>query len=115
MRALTATRMLYGSMLLLVPGKVLHALPHKRIDRRAKTFARILGARHLLQLCLVDREATTRRLRAGAIVDASHAATMIALAALRPERRQLASANALVAATFATAGILATRRPARCQ
>ncbi len=108
MRALTATRMLYGSVLLLTPDKVLHTLSHEPIDRRAQTFARALGARHLLQAFIVDRHASKRRLRAGVVVDASHAVTMVALAVLRPQRRRLAGANALAAATFAAAGILET-------
>jgi hypothetical protein len=66
--------MLYGSVLFLVPDEVLHALPHDPIDRRAHP-PRVLGARHLLQTL-----------------------TMVALAALKPERRWLAGANALAAA-----------------
>lgn len=103
--------MLYGSVLFLAPDRVLNALPHDPIDRRARTFARVLGARHLLQAAIVDRHASKRRLRAGAVVDAGHALTMVALAALRPQRRWLAGANALAAAAFAAAGILETRRP----
>lgn len=103
--------MLYGSVLLLAPGEVLHALSHEPIDRRALTFARVLGARHLLQAVIVDRHASKRRLRAGALVDAGHAVTMVVLAVLRPERRWLAGGSALAAATFAAAGILETGRP----
>lgn len=111
MRGLTATRILYGSVLFLAPGKVLHALSHEPIDQRAQIFARALGARHLLQAVIVDRHASKRRLRAGAVVDASHAATMVTLAVLRPQRRRLAGGNALAAATFAAAGVVETRRP----
>jgi hypothetical protein len=108
-RALTAVRLLYGSVLLLAPGAVLHELPHGRVDWRALAVARVLGARHLLQAAVVGH-GSERWLRAGAVVDAGHAATMVALAALRPERRALAGANALVAASLAAGGIVESRR-----
>ena len=110
MRALTAVRLLYGSVLLLAPRAALHELPHGRVDWRALTLARVLGARHLLQAAVVGSHGSERWLRAGAVVDAGHAATMVAFAALRPERRALAGANALVAASLAAGGIVESRR-----
>ena len=111
MRALTATRVLYGSLLLLAPGKLLRQLPRRQTGRRTQAVARVLGARHLLQAVIVSRQSSKRRLRAGAVVDASHAATMVALAALVPQRRWPAGADALAAASLAAAGIIESRRP----
>lgn len=108
---MTATRTLYGSALFLAPGKVLRPLSHEPIDEHMQTFGRALGARHLLQAIIVDRHSSKCGWRAGAVVDAAHAVTMVTLAALKPQRRRLACANALAAAAFAAAGIGEAHRP----
>lgn len=110
MRPLAATRLLYGSALVLAPGTIVRALPHGPIDRRTRLVGRVLGVRQVLQATVVERRPTKRRLLVGAALDAGHAATMLLLAERRPRRRRLARANALAALTFATAGLLASRR-----
>ena len=109
-RALIAVRVLWGTVLLIAPEVVLRDLPHQRIDRPARGFARVLGARHLTQAAITRRGATHGWLVAGAMVDATHAATMAALAALRPDRRKLALTNVATAMALAAAGVADARR-----
>lgn len=110
MRVLIGLRAVAGSALLLAPGRVLGDLPHRRIDGAASAFARILGARHLAEAAVLWRHNTHRWVLAGAAVDATHAATMFALAMARPDARRLALTNALTASALAGAGIAASRR-----
>ncbi len=109
-RGLIAVRLLWGTILLIAPQVVLRDLPHQRIDRAARGFARVLGARHLTQAAITSRDRTPGWVVAGAVVDATHAATMAALAALRPGRRKLALTNVATAATLAAAGVAEARR-----
>ena len=106
MSPVTAIRAAWGAALLLAPGATLGDLPHQRIDRPARVFARILGARQLAQAAIADsaRGSSRRWLLAGAAVDATHAATMVALAWRAPDRRRLALTNAATATAFAVAG-----------
>ncbi len=97
-------------MLLVAPEVVLRDLPHQRVDRGARVFARVLGARHLIQAAITSREDTRGWVLAGAAVDATHAATMAALAALRPDRRKLALTNVATATALAAAGVADARR-----
>lgn len=110
LRAPTVLRVLQGSLLLLAPDQVLRALRHPPPDRPALTVLRVLGARQLLQAALVGPRASSGRLRAGAAVDGLHSATMIALAAARPAWRIPGGLDAVTAASFAVAGIAASRR-----
>lgn len=109
MRLLIAVRVLWGSALLLAPEMVLYDLPHQRIDRPARAFARVLGTRHLIQAVVTSRGGTRGWVRAGAAVDATHAATMVALAALRPDRRKLALTNVATATALAVGGVAESR------
>ncbi len=109
-RALLFVRVLWGTVLLIAPEVVLRDLPHQRIDRAARGFARVLGARHLTQAAITSRDGTHGWAVAGAVVDALHAATMAALAALRPDRRKLALTNFATATTLAAAGLAEARR-----
>lgn len=72
--------------------------------------ARVLGARQLAQAGLSGPAPTAAALARGVEVDALHAASMIGLAVLSRRWRPAALASAAVAAGFATAGVLATRR-----
>jgi len=110
MRALIGLRALAGAVLVLAPGKVLGDLPHRRIDDATRAFARILGARHLVEAAVLWRHDTHRWVLVGAAVDATHAATMLTLAAARPDARRLALTNALTASALAGAGVAADRR-----
>jgi len=102
---LSGARTLWGAALLIAPGAVLSDLPHQRIDRPARAFARILGARHLIEAAITGRRHTREWILAGATVDATHAATMAVLAWLRPSRRELALTNAATATMLAAAGV----------
>jgi hypothetical protein len=106
MAALTIVRVLYGSALLLAPDSLIG----EQAGRSERAFARILGARHLVQAALAGPRPTPRLLRVGAAIDAIHAATMIALTVWKPRHCALASANALAAASFAGAGIFAAKQ-----
>lgn len=103
---LAGVRALFGAALLLSSATVLHELPHRRIDGRARAFARLLGIRHLLQAAVADRHPTRGWVLAGAMVDGTHAASMIMLARWRPDRRRLALTNAGVATLLALGGLV---------
>ena len=105
LRLLMGLRVAVGSVLLIAPGVLPDDLPHLRIDRSTRVFARLLGARHLGEAVILARHRTRRWMLAGAVVDATHAMTMGVLAWLRPNRRELALTNAAVASMFATAGV----------
>ena len=107
---LTAVRVLWGTVLLAAPELTLGKLPHHRIDGAARGVARVLGARHLIQAAVTGRAGNRRWVAAGATVDATHAATMAALAVLRPDRRKLALSNVATAAALAVAGVAEVRR-----
>lgn len=110
-RLLTAVRALWGIALLIAPEAVLGELPHGSIDAPARTFARVLGARHLLQASVCVHHHGRRWILAGAAVDGVHAATMAVIAALSPERRKLALTNVAIASALAAAGLAdGTRR-----
>lgn len=110
LRLLTAVRALWGTVLLGAPVAVLRDLPHERIDRPARMVARVLGVRHLTEAAVTGRRNSSTLIRAGAIVDAIHAATFAALAALRPDRRKLALTNVATASALAAAGVIESRR-----
>lgn len=105
MSPLVAVRVVWGSALLIAPEAVLRELPHHKIDPGVRMFARVLGARHLLQAAVTSRGNNRGRVLAGAAVDATHAVTMVTLAALRPDWRGLALTNALTATVLAAAGV----------
>ena len=107
---LVALRVLWGTVLLVAPGVVLGDLPHQRIDHASRVFTRVLGARHLIQAAITSREGPSGWVLGGAAVDATHAATMAAVALLRPDRRKLALTNAATAAALAAAQVAEIRR-----
>src|SRR5206468_6181106 len=69
----------------------------------ARWLVRLLGARMLAQSGLELARTTRPVLRAGSAIDALHAASMLALAARRPDYRRSALASAAVAAGSAAA------------
>lgn len=107
---LTAIRAAWGTALLLAPDAVLCSLGHGRIDPRARRVTQVLGGRELLQGLIACRHRSRSSILSGAAVDATHAATMLALAIRRPACRRQAAASALTAATFATAGLRTGRQ-----
>jgi hypothetical protein len=104
-RLLIGLHVCLGLPLLIAPGKVVGALPHQRIDRPVRVFARILGARHLAEAAVLARRHTHDWILAGAAVDATHALTMLLLAWLRPARRELALANVAGATLLAACSV----------
>jgi hypothetical protein len=104
LRLIDRVRLLWGFALLLAPGALLGEWPDARVDRRARVFARLLGTRQLAQALVLSKRGGPGWIAAGAAVDTTHAATMVALAVVDRRRRALASANALTATTFALAG-----------
>jgi hypothetical protein len=113
MSKLGAIRAAWGAALLLAPDAVLRAVGG-RPDALARRVSRVLGARELVQARLAAGHRSCSAAWAGALVDATHAATMLALAIRRPTYRRPAAASALTAASFAIAGLraaLATQAP----
>jgi hypothetical protein len=72
----------------------------------------VLGVRQVVQALVTGRSATPAVLLLGAEADLAHAATMIGLAALNRRYRRDALADAVIAVTFALAGVLAAREAA---
>ncbi|MBA3844289.1 MAG: hypothetical protein H0X39_17010 [Actinobacteria bacterium] len=101
-------------MLLCAPEVVVYAVPRSGADSTVRIFARLLGVRQLVEAAVVGRHASSNWLVAGAAIDATHSASMLALAAARPARRRLVLANAIVAATFAGVGTAQARKADRC-
>jgi hypothetical protein len=99
MAALIGLRVVAGAALLIAPAAVLGDLPHQRIE----------GARHLVEAAVLWRDHTHRWVLLGAGVDATHAATMLALAVARPDERRLALTNAVTASALAGAGLMASQ------
>jgi hypothetical protein len=96
--------------LVLAPGALLSTLGHGRCDARTRRIARLLGGRELVQGIITARHRSRLAIVSGAAVDATHAATMVALAVWRPAYRRPAAASALIAAAFSIAGLRARGR-----
>jgi hypothetical protein len=71
----------------------------------ATVVAGILGTRHVVQALLTADQPTSAVLVLGAEADAAHAATMAALGAVSGRWRLYALADALIAASLASAGL----------
>jgi hypothetical protein len=65
------------------------------------------------QTAIMARHHTPKWILAGAAVDATHAATMALLAAVRPDRRKLALTNVASATMLAVSGVYEARHAAR--
>ena len=101
-----AARACYGVALLCAPGVMLGLATGEAPSQRARTVARILGARHLAQAALTLWRPRPAVLFAGAGIDACHAASMAALAAWDPRMRRAGIADAVAAAAFTATGAL---------
>lgn len=97
MTKVSYVRAILGTWLLIAPNSVLRG----RADRPARVFARVLGARHVVEVLVIGRRRGAAWAIAGGAVDSLHAATMLVLAATVPSHRRLALVNT------ATAGALA--------
>ncbi|MDQ0147758.1 hypothetical protein [Pseudarthrobacter niigatensis] len=103
MKPLEIVRAAYGTAEFLAPGAAESFLTGRSSDAHARTFIRVLGARHLLQAASITAfggGAALHRISAG--VDALHALTMLVLAAVDRPRRYPAVANAAIALALAT-------------
>lgn len=108
-RPLIKLRLAVGVQHLLMPELGAKLVLGRRLDRRACLVARVLGARYLAQALVSGAAPTGAVLALGAEVDAAHAASMIMLGLLDRPRRREALASALVAGSFAVAGMRAAR------
>lgn len=106
---LGAVRGGYGALQLATPALVSERLQGRPLDTRARTVARILGARQLAQAVVSGREPGYSVLALGVEADLLHALSMLGLAAVSPARRRAALTDTLIAASFAAAGALAAR------
>jgi hypothetical protein len=106
-----ALRACYGAALLCATGPVLGLATGQPPGQRARTVARILGARHLAQAVLTAWRPRPAVLLAGAGIDACHSASMLAVAAANPRMRRAGMADALAAAAFTAAGSLVSSGP----
>jgi hypothetical protein len=86
--------------LLTRPDGIVAALSGEPPDRNVAIYARILGARHLLEAAILWRRTTSVVVGAGASVDAIHAASALALVKTR-HHPWLAILNVASATTFA--------------
>jgi hypothetical protein len=99
-----AARACYGAALLAAPGAALRLATGRLPGSRARTVARVVGARHLAQAVLTAWCPEPVVFAAGAGVDLCHAASMLALAAADPALRRAGLADAMAATAFTAAG-----------
>jgi hypothetical protein len=97
--ALTATRIIWGVVLLTSPDRVLAKCPDP-VPGYARTGVRILGARQLLEGAVLARHARRPPPEWSIAVDALHGLSMLALAALQPGLRPAALRSAASAFTL---------------
>jgi hypothetical protein len=99
----------WGAALLLFAAPLLQSFEGEPLDRRVIIVARVLGGRQFLQGLLILRRPTRRILRIAGVVDALHAATMVAAMAVNAGPRRLTTASATLAAAFSAGGISQSR------
>ncbi|MEZ0166611.1 hypothetical protein AB2L27_17775 [Kineococcus sp. LSe6-4] len=90
-------RAVWGTALVTVPRPLLRRLDPAGADDRAVAVARVLGVRHLVQAALTGALPCRPVLLAGAVADAAHGASMLALAGWDPGRRRVALVDAALA------------------
>jgi hypothetical protein len=106
--AVIGGRTLVGIALLTRPRPLLTALSRQPADESAMIYARILGARHLVEAAILWRWTTPTVVHIGSTVDAIHAASAVALIKSRHQPR-LATINFASASTFALLGVTLAR------
>lgn len=105
-RSLCLARVSLGTAYL--TGSVL-AARHRRWPAAVRAVAGILGARQLVQGLLTAGRPARAVLALGAEADAAHSVSMIMLGALSRRWRAAAFADALLAGSFAAAGVASAR------
>jgi hypothetical protein len=113
-RPVALARAGWGAALLGWPDQVL-ALAGVRGDPRARTAARVLGARHVAQATLSALRPSGRVLLLGVAVDGLHLCTDLAVGVVDRHRRRLALADAAVGAVLAGWGWYDERHQAGSQ
>jgi hypothetical protein len=109
---LQPVRACYGGALLIAPAGVIKFATGRPASRRACGVARVLGARHLIQAVVtMAASSSAESLGLGALVDLAHAASMAGLAVSDRRVRRLTLSDALIATTFAIAGLSQVTRP----
>jgi hypothetical protein len=104
-RGLLVARAVCGAGCLLAPAAVGRAAGLDPGDRRARALLRVLGARDLGQAALAASAPPPVLLRLGAGVDALHAASMVALAAVSHDYRRPAVTSAAIATAWTAASL----------
>ena len=110
MRGAAVARAGWGCVLLVATGRVLRVGGRPPAPPAALAVARVLGARQLVQAAVTAVRPGGPVAGVSAAVDALHAATDVALAAVAPRWRRIALADTAVAAALAAAGWRARRR-----
>ena len=107
-RGLQTVRAAYGAALVLLPGPAIWLATGQLPSRRSCRVAQVLGIRHLIQAAVTAAAPEPAVLVIGGQVDAIHAASMLALAAVSRPGRRAALTDALTEAAFAAAGLSAS-------
>jgi len=107
---LTGIRAAWGAALLIAPDAALCRASRQLDPRAPRALVRVLGARQVIQSAIAARRPTRRVLLAGVAVDTAHLATMLALAALRPDLRQPALISSTTATIFIILGVQQAHR-----
>lgn len=111
--AVIGARALVGAALLTRPLPLLGAAAgNQSAGGNVAMYARVLGARHLIEAAILWRWTSPPVVRTGAAVDAIHAASALALVKTRHHPR-LAALNAASASTFALLGATLARHVGR--
>ncbi len=111
--AVIGARALVGAALLTRPLPLLGAAAGSQsAGDNIAMYARVLGVRHLIEAAILWRWTSPPVVRTGAVVDAIHAASALALVKTRHHPR-LAALNAASASTFALLGAGLARRVGR--
>ncbi|HEY7859704.1 MAG TPA: hypothetical protein VIC82_14505 [Candidatus Nanopelagicales bacterium] len=109
-RSVGLLRVGWGVVMLLRPGAVLTAVTGRDSIGQAESFVvQVLGAREVLQGSVTALFPRRSLLRWGVAVDATHAASMAGLAAVKPNRK----VPALTSAAIATVELVVGARLAR--
>jgi hypothetical protein len=110
--ALQVVRAGYGTVLLLIPGRVIRMGTGRPAGARARNVARLLGARHVLQAAVtVAAVPGAEALGIGAAIDLTHAASMAGLAVIDKRVRRVTLADALIETGFAAVSLSAALPP----
>jgi hypothetical protein len=103
-RPVDATRAIWGLSALAAPDRVVRLFGAGAHPRAARRTARILGLRDVVQATCLPAGPVERPHRLGALVDAVHVATMLALAAVSRSWRRPALTSASVSALLVLLG-----------